>query len=194
MSTSNQKKFQDQNPIQRLLIGRFRRQVTQVLTTIQPRSILEVGCGEGYLLSVLHQEFPATIMRGLDINSEALAEGRTLFSHLDLRSGDIFHIGEPDASWDVVIASEVLEHLADPVAALRELRRVAKRAVLLSVPHEPWFSLGNLARGRHIVRFGNHPEHVNQWSKPGFAKVVRQEFSDCLVTGSFPWTIILATK
>src|SRR4030065_660295 len=67
---------------------------------------------------------------------------------------------------------EVREHLDQPLDALRELNRVSRKYVLLSVPYEPWFRLGNLARGRHLSRFGNHPEHVNLWSRSGFSRFV----------------------
>ncbi|MBI4092999.1 MAG: class I SAM-dependent methyltransferase [Candidatus Kerfeldbacteria bacterium] len=192
MTTTNQAKFTDQNPIQQWLIRHFQQRFIALLKTVQPRSILEVGCGEGYLLNVLRQEFTNVNARGLDVNDRALAEGKRLFPFLDLRPGDIYQIPETDRSWDVVIASEVLEHLDRPSEALRELGRVADRYVLLTVPNEPWFRLGNLGRGRHLKRFGNHPEHVNLWSKSSFASFVSKTLKPTRITGSFPWTIVLA--
>lgn len=192
MSTTNQQKFQSEHPVQKFLIGRFHRRFVKALRDIAPASILEVGCGEGYLLNTIRAAFPDIHLRGVDILDEALIEGRRLFPDLDLQHGDIYRLNETDRSWDVVVASEVLEHLDDPRAALRELKRVAKRAVILSVPHEPWFRLGNLARGRHLTRLGNHPEHINLWSRHAFQHFVRQEFRRVRVGGSFPWTIVTA--
>lgn len=193
MATTNQQKFLNQTPIQQGLIGNFHTRFIRVASDIQPKSILELGCGEGYLLSQLHQHFPSVPMLGLDNLDVALDEGHRIFPELQLMHGDIYHIAQPDKSWDLVIASEVLEHLDDPLAALKELKRVSSRHVLLSVPHEPWFRLGNLARGRHLSRLGNHPEHVNLWSRSGFAKFVGQELQvDRVIGAAFPWTIVLA--
>lgn len=192
MSTTNQQKFLNQSPIQQQLIGNFHRRFLSLLTSVQPTSILEMGCGEGYLLDSIHRQIPTIPLLGLDTLDVALAEGHRLFPKLRLETGDIYHIHQPDAHWDVSIASEVLEHLDDPRAALKELKRVAQRYVLLSVPHEPWFRLGNFARGRHLRSFGNHPEHVNQWTKKSFTTFVSQELSVERVVSAFPWTIVLA--
>lgn len=192
MSTTNQQKFQNQHPIQQRLIHQFHQRFLQVLVPLQPKRILEVGCGEGYLLEKIHRAVPTAEMLGVDNNQLALEEGRRIFPQLQLERGDIYHLPQPDHSWDVVIASEVLEHLDHPEQALEELKRVSSRYVVLSVPHEPWFRLGNLARGRHLKRLGNHPEHINLWSRAKFARFVGQHLNVKTVTGSFPWTLIVA--
>lgn len=192
MKTTNHQKFVNSNPVQQGLIGKFQRHFLSVLGSVQPQSILEMGCGEGFLLSSIKKQFPNIPLLGQDNLDTALTAGREIFPELDLQHGDIYHINQPDHSWDVVIASEVLEHLDHPEAALQEMKRVAKRYLLLSVPHEPWFRLGNLARGRHLKRLGNHPEHINLWSQAAFGKFVGQYAQVERLTGSFPWTILLA--
>ncbi len=192
MSTTNQKKFLNQTPIQQFLVGGFHEKFVNVLARTAPTSILELGCGEGYLLEKIYHRLLHVKLLGLDNAEAALTEGRRLFPSLHLQSGDIYHINQPDHSWDVVIASEVLEHLSHPERALQELKRVAKRYVLLSVPNEPWFRLGNLGRGRHLRRFGNHPEHVNLWSYHGFVRFVGRWLKVESVINAFPWTIVLA--
>lgn len=192
MATTNQKKFLDQTPIQQFLVGGFHHKFLNVLTGVQPSSVVELGCGEGYLLEQIHRRLPTTPMLGLDNNDQALAEGKKIFPHLQLQLGDIYHINQANKSWDVAIASEVLEHLDHPDQALEELKRVAQRYVILSVPYEPWFRLGNLGRLRHLRRFGNHPEHVNLWTQRGFATFVGQHLQVEKVYSAFPWTIILA--
>lgn len=190
--TTNQAKFENKNPVQQGLIGKFQKAFLAELATLQPQSVLEVGAGEGFLLTAMQKQYPSIPIFGIDMNAEALAEGHRLFPQLRLEQGDIYHLSEPDKSWDVVVCSEVLEHLERPLDGLAELKRVAKRFVLLSVPHEPWFRLGNLARGRNLARLGNHPEHINLWSKQGFAHVVAERLHVEKVTGSFPWTIVVA--
>ncbi|MEK7636785.1 MAG: class I SAM-dependent methyltransferase [Patescibacteria group bacterium] len=192
MNTTNQRKFTDPNPLKHWYIRRFQQRFVSLLQNLNPQSVLEVGCGEGYLLTAIALAVPSAALLGLDVNDEALRVGRRLWPSLKMEHGDIYRLPQSDRSWDVVIASEVLEHLERPSEALRELKRVAKRYLLLSVPFEPWFRIGNLGRGKHLSRLGNHPEHVNQWSRRGFGDFVAAQTAVELLSGSFPWTIVLA--
>jgi len=192
MNSTNQQKYASANPLRKMFLGPFQQRFLQTLKDQLPADILEVGAGEGYLLAKIDQALPAVRKVGLDLSPESVAEGRRLFPQLDLRTGDIYHINEPDHAWDTVIASEVLEHLDRPDDALAELKRVAKRQVILSVPWEPWFRLLNLARGKHLRRLGNHPEHIQNWTKAGFTKFVKNQLEVERVIGAFPWTIIVA--
>jgi len=192
MSTTNRKKFETGNVVARGLIGKFHTTITRTIADLQPANLLELGCGEGFLLSAVKKKLPDLPMLGLDFLDQALQDGHTLFPDLRLEKGDIYSINQPDKSWDVVVASEVLEHLERPDDALRELRRVAKRYVVLSVPWEPWFRLGSLGRFKHISRFGNHPEHINLWSRSAFRGFVGQYMTVEKVVNAFPWTIVVA--
>jgi 2-polyprenyl-3-methyl-5-hydroxy-6-metoxy-1,4-benzoquinol methylase len=97
-------------------------------------------------------------------------------------------------SFDMVTCLEVLEHLADPAAAVRELARVARGAIVVSVPHEPYFQLGNLLRGKYLSENGNHPEHVQHWNPRTFEKFLRESVSresvaEVRIIEAFPWII-----
>lgn len=192
MSTTNQEKYVSANPLRKIFLHPFQRRFVRAIQQLQPSELLEVGAGEGYLLEAIRQRLPQVRLVGLDLEASIVAEGRRVFPHLDLRQGDIYHINEPDHTWDVVVASEVLEHLERPADGLRELARVAKRYVVLSVPWEPWFRTLNLARGKHVRRWGNHPEHINNWTRQSFVDFVSGQLSVERVIPSFPWTIVLA--
>jgi SAM-dependent methyltransferase len=196
MKTTNHQKFETKNPVAKGLIGRFHKTVTATIADLQPGNLLELGCGEGFFLDALKKRLPDLPVLGLDYSDEALANGKKVFPNLPLEKGDIYKIEQPDASWDVVVASEVLEHLEHPDEALRELRRVTKRYVVLTVPWEPWFQLGSLARGKHLNRLGNHPEHINHWSPKSFRGFVGEFLTvEKMVTiGAFPWMIVVAHR
>ncbi len=106
-------------------------------------------------------------------------------------TGSIYDIQQPDNSFDVVVAFEVLEHLHEADKALAEMARVASKYVVLSVPHEPFFCLANAARGKNldIDPKGSDPDHRNFWSREGFGEFVSRELDVVQLTGSFPWTI-----
>jgi hypothetical protein len=91
-----------------------------------------------------------------------------------------------------VIASQVLEHLPDPVSALKRLVDLSSERLLLTVPAEPWFQIVNLARGRHLARLGNHPEHVNRWSFSKFGRLVSNHAQIVRAYRVFPFTVVVA--
>jgi ubiquinone/menaquinone biosynthesis C-methylase UbiE len=90
--------------------------------------LLEVGCGVGAVLGILGGAFPGVVLAGVDIEERQLEVARAHLAGLglsaDLRRADALELPYPDASFDHVWMMWFLEHLADPVAALREARRV----------------------------------------------------------------------
>jgi SAM-dependent methyltransferase len=90
-------------------------------------SILELGCGNGYLLSVLEAEFPETHFQGLEYTSElfALAQSRGL-QRTTLRQGDCREQNYPAESFHAVITERVLINLMDREHQLTAARRVAE--------------------------------------------------------------------
>jgi len=94
-----------------------------------------------------------------------------------------------DNSFDLVICSEVLEHLENPQKALRELIRVSKKYILVSVPNEPWFYLFN------YTQWGKDIGHINKWSKNKFVKFIKlKSYKVISVKTPFPWTMIFFRK
>lgn len=191
--SSNARKYHDENPAVRWLLSRFLRQVERVARQVQPCRVLDAGCGEGMVLQRLAQALPDCALSAFDLSGPAVAEARCRVPRAEIRQASIFEIPWPDHSFDLVVCCEVLEHLMEPQSALRELTRVAARHILLTVPHEPWFRLGNLARGRHVSRWGNHPEHVQQWNPRSFRRMCADWMDVCDCSTSFPWIILQGT-
>jgi hypothetical protein len=66
------------------------------------------------------------------------------------------------------------------------------RRLLLSVPHEPFFMLSNLARLKNVARLGNDPEHVNHWGRGSFRRLLAPKLDVLRLTTSYPWILALA--
>jgi SAM-dependent methyltransferase len=182
-----QEKYHVHNPIVTFLIRRFFTRVASVLNRVAPESVLDAGCGEGELLRRgLLAGVPAV---SLDRSPEALAEIRTHTPGCRPVCGSVLELPFPRASFDAVVCLEVLEHLEDPAAAVAELLRVARRAVVLSVPYEPYFRLGNLLRGKYLNGLGNHPEHIQHWNPRRFRNFLAATGCEVGVEEAFPWIV-----
>lgn len=90
--------------------------------------LLEVGCGVGGVLGILGLAFPGIVLSGVDIEERQLEAARRHLRSLgldaELRRANAVTLPFKDASFDHVWMMWFLEHLDDPVAALREARRV----------------------------------------------------------------------
>jgi len=195
MSTTNYKKHSSQNPAQKFLIDNFYRTVISVLKPIDVKKVLDVGCGEGFTLNKFQEEGIGEKLTGIDYSDDALELGAKIYPQLELKKGDIYDIKEKNNSYDLVIATEVLEHLEYPEKALKELIRISSKYLLLSVPNEPLFIMANLLRGKYLRSFGNHPEHINHWTFKGFEKFLKKNGLKIVnKRHPFAWTLILAEK
>ena len=188
METTNYEKFQTGNPVVRRLFDRFFETVGRMVRESSPDTVLDAGCGEGETIERLGDLLPHPVT-GVDLNpgSVAFAAERLPGDRFD--TADLLNLPFEDDSFDLVLCLEVLEHRPDPRPALAELARVSSRDLILSVPHEPWFRLGSLARGKYVSGLGNHPEHVNHWNSRTFREFLSGSLEPVEVTTSLPWVV-----
>jgi SAM-dependent methyltransferase len=191
--SDNEGKYRSKNPLVRRLVGRFLHRVSELAVVERPRRILEVGCGEGIVLATLAARLPGTRLDGLELDETALRDARVRCPGATLVRGDACALPFGNRSFDLVVCLEVLEHLPEPARALRELRRVARGGCLLSVPHEPFFRLGNLLRGKNVTRLGDPTDHLHHWGAGEFAAFCGRELAVRTRTTAFPWLIVYGT-
>jgi SAM-dependent methyltransferase len=115
-----------------------------------PALIVDVGCGDGAATSLAARVNPGHRIVGLDWSADSLRRARS--RGLTVVRAEVEPAGLPIASGcaDVVVMSELIEHLVDPDSALEEARRVLKPggALLLSTPNlAAWYNRGLLALG-----------------------------------------------
>jgi len=99
----------------------------------EDHSVLDVGCGEGYLLRKAARR--ASLALGVDVAESRLRATRG--GPIELAVADAQRLPFADASFDRIICTETLEHVADAQLALRELARVLRPGgrLAVSVPH-----------------------------------------------------------
>jgi hypothetical protein len=86
----------------------------------------------------------------------------------------------------------MLEHVDEPDTVLAEIARVATGHVVISVPWEPVWRVGNLARGRYLRDLGNTPGHIQHYSRRGIKARIERHLDVIDVRRPFPWTFVLA--
>lgn len=194
-TSSNLRKHTNHNPVQRWLLERFHRTAATLFTESNASNILDAGCGEGIALQhVLRMSTPGSAsptIVGLDGSIGALQIARQLHTQQSFTAGNLLNLPFPEQSFDLVISMEVLEHLEHPQAGLRELCRVSRHWLLLSVPNEPFFRGANFLRAKNIRALGNDPGHLNHWSTRAFLQFVSTECQVYTWRTSFPWTLAL---
>jgi 2-polyprenyl-3-methyl-5-hydroxy-6-metoxy-1,4-benzoquinol methylase len=184
------KKYRAKNPIKRALIRRFVEQVAKLVSEgPAPKSVLEIGIGEGFLSGHLSSLHPGAKFSGVDIQERDLERLRAKFPHIDARTGNIYDLSVLPGGYDLVICAEVLEHLEQPERALDQIVALRPARVILTVPHEPWFMLSNLAMGKNITRLGNDIEHCNHFTVGSFRRLLSTRFDLSQVTTSYPWIL-----
>jgi SAM-dependent methyltransferase len=194
INSSNYRKYTSKNPIQKLLINNFLRTIFLCLEGLSINRILDAGCGEGFILSEFNNRGIGRVLEGIDNSQEAVDTGKELFPYLTLHQGDVYNLPYEDNSFDLVICTEVMEHLAEPDKVLNEIIRISGLYCLFSVPNEPAFMISNLLRGKNITRWGNDIDHVNHWSSGAFEYLIGQRLDIMTIKKPFPWTVVLSKK
>jgi len=127
------------NPAIRLVEKRRIQAILKLAKTSFGDKVLEVGCGEGYILNKINKGE----LYGVDISRTAIARAKQrLAGRPNIKKlivGDAEKLPFKPRSFDVVICSEVIEHVPDPKKIVKELARVAKpdARIVITFPNEP---------------------------------------------------------
>jgi ubiquinone/menaquinone biosynthesis C-methylase UbiE len=136
---------------------------------IEPRSTLEVGCGDGALLSELRRRSFGGRLEGVEIAQAAveIARGRKEIDAVNTYDGAHLPLGAK--ARDLGVLSHVLEHVPDPMALLAETARVCA-AVVVEVPLEENLSARRASKRAHAAEVG----HLRSLSREAMRTVVAE--------------------
>ena len=188
-----QAKYSATNPVARYAVISFFRVVEELVSELNVKTLLDAGCGEGEVLARLTGWTDSQLV-GIDLDPQRIELASATGASNRLIVADVLSLPFRSESFDLVLLLEVLEHLPDPSRALREAHRVSRRHLLASVPHEPWWRIGNVARLNYLRAFCNTPEHIQHWSHRGFKSLVAEQFSIVATRLPFLWQFVLAIK
>lgn len=122
-------------------------------------SLLEVGCGDGRIINQLVGKYDQIC--GLDISNNALKHVKT-----PKVQGSIEKLPFPDNSFDIIVCCEVLEHLPFSIyqKSLKEIERVSKKYILISVPNNENLEL-NMVKCPRCGCFFNQWRHLRSFNQ-----------------------------
>ena len=181
-TSPNLHKYTYDNAFYQRHLQAFLARLYEMLATTEAQTVLDAGCGEGFVADFLARQDPNLRLTGVDLSEEAIAYAQEHFGErAQFRKGSLYKLPFSDNSFDAVVCSEVLEHLDDVDRAMAQLKRVARRHVLITVPREPYFQwLNNVGQ---LLRISPDPGHVNFWTKASFQDFIHLHFE----RATFDW-------
>jgi SAM-dependent methyltransferase len=179
-------KYGTSNPVVQRLLARWMGTLRGVLG-MPSGTVVDIGIGEGFALERMFGEGTRAV--GLEYRHDKAVVAAAKLPSVAVVRGDAGVLPFPDRSADLVTSIEVLEHLPGYEQAVVEMARICRGRLVVSVPWEPWFRLGNLGRGKNVRRWGNDPEHVNFFSPSTLRAALDPHFATVRVVKAFPWII-----
>jgi ubiquinone/menaquinone biosynthesis C-methylase UbiE len=183
------------NPIIKWLLANFINKIGWLLLSINAPQMqgLDAGCGEGHMLGHLHERGVLGKLSAVDVSHEHLLYASNTYPYFDYFAASINYLPFPDKCFDYVLSTEVFEHIETPQLALKEVKRVSKKDayLIISVPFEPFFHLGNILRGKYLSRGGYTPDHCNLWHSKDFKTFVSPfvHIEQAYAFHTFPWML-----
>jgi 2-polyprenyl-3-methyl-5-hydroxy-6-metoxy-1,4-benzoquinol methylase len=186
-------KYGSTNPVVRRLMSAFEGSLDELFDRAAPRSLLDVGCGEGVLVKRWAERLGEGRVVGIDLEEESIQAGwaERQAPNLEYMVMTADALPFADDEFELATAIEVLEHVPDPERTLAEMARCAERHLLVSVPREPLWRMLNMARGSYWGTLGNTPGHLNHWSRRSFVKLLARHGEVIEIRSPFPWTMLL---
>ena len=188
----DQAKYLASNPVVQRLLARWLGELASLVTSHVPADtpLLDAGAGAGFSLERFVGVRPVV---AVDLHLAKVEQVRARVPAAQPLVSDVTRLPLPDGAVAWATSIEVLEHLPHPDLLVGELARVCRDGVIVSVPWEPWFKLGNLARGKNVRRFGNDPEHLGAFGPRSLADLLRRSFDHVTIHRRLPWILAVAT-
>lgn len=156
-------------------------QLKMLSVVLDNKRVLDVGCGVGFLLNELNQEFNGLQLHGADFSVAAIKASKARFPKMTFFEHNLYCTLKE--SYDIIFCTEVIEHLEKPFVALQNLERtvVPGGLIVLTVPNG---------------RLDTLNEHINFWSPESWKIFLERELPRChvqtftIMSGEFNFALI----
>ncbi len=145
--------------LERNIWGKKKQVVKEILDSIKYESVIDIGCGDGELFSLIKKNSKYT---GVDISPTQLKSFKNSLNSTSnmpvLIEADVSSLPLETNSFDVAIACDVLEHVIDPLVVINEIKRVVKKGgyVIIGIPNENLLEMVRLMTLRFPLRSPDH--------------------------------------
>lgn len=119
-----------ENFLQRFWHGKKLNEVAKAVKESKSKNrekILDVGSASGWFISEISKKFPESKCFGIDIYDKGISYAKKKYPQIEFKVADAHSIPYKDNFFNVVICTEVLEHVDDPWQVVMEIKRVLKR-------------------------------------------------------------------
>lgn len=163
--------YNAKNPLVRFVHRQRLAEIVRIVPHKAGITILDAGCGEGHLLSELYKKNAQGAYYGVDATDIALKKARERCPFAHFYHGDLSRLDFSDGFFDVIVATEVLEHIIEYEEVIAELLRVLKKGGVLIVtfPNEILWTVSRFFLGRRPVKI---IDHVNSFTPDAMKKMV----------------------
>jgi len=160
-------------------------------------NLLDVGCGPGNITADLARRLAPGRVIGVDSAADVIAAAQRDHPDATFAVGDVYHLQFDDASWDIVHAHQLLQHVPDPVGALKQMRRVVKPGGIVAARDSDYATFTWHPRDERLDRWlalyheiaranGGEPDagrHLLSWAQQaGFSDISASSSSWCFAT------------
>jgi 2-polyprenyl-3-methyl-5-hydroxy-6-metoxy-1,4-benzoquinol methylase len=187
-------KYNSRNPVVKYLMSGFYGGLHELLELSGAKEIHEVGCGEGYLATLMTGWDRGLKIRASDHSAEIIEIAKRMASEngipVNFFRKSVYDMDETDSA-ELIVCCEVLEHLEEPERVLKIISGLARPYLLVSVPREPIWRIMNLARGKYLSDLGNTPGHIQHFSRRDFLSMLERNMDIVKVLSPLPWTMAL---
>lgn len=166
--SNNLRKWEYGNGLYQGVLSRYLSRMAHLVRSLRPATVLDAGCGEGYVYRGLRDRGVSADWEGVDASAGAVRFAAEKNPECRWSVGDLREMSQPSNSAELVLCSQVLEHIPQPERVRDELARVSARWLLISVPLEPVFR--SICALTVATGIGQDPGHVNFWTPSAFRK------------------------
>ncbi len=144
---------------------------------------MDVGGTEGYKAALVQHIFKKKVI-SCDLSEEACKRANEIYG-IDAQSQDIHNLKFKDNEFDIVLASETLEHVTDLEKAINEMLRVARIGIIITVPHETEEVVESNIKGK------NPHSHIHYFDSKSFDHLKKKDYTITAIKMLNPYLKVL---
>lgn len=155
--------YNSKNPLVKFIHAGRLNSIVKIIPRKSGLKILDAGCGEGHLIEKLYKNNSNNICYGIDITEIALQKAKERCPYAKFEKKDLSKIDFDDNFFDIVICTEVLEHIFEYKTVIEELKKVVKDDgyLIITFPNETLWTTGRFLLGRKPIKASDHVNSFN---------------------------------